>query len=66
MKSLEEKIGSMTIVTELDLSTHSHKEKPQIAKSLLQEIETDKMLEKRVQMLEDRVNEVLLYLHASY
>jgi len=63
MKSLEEKFSPMTIVSELDPSTHSHKEKPWIAKSLLQELETDRTLEKRVQMLEDQVNEVL-YLDA--
>lgn len=64
MKRLEEKFSSMTVVTKLDLSTRLHKEKPWIAKSLLQEMEMEKILEKRIQMLEDHVNEVLLYLDA--
>jgi len=64
MKSLEEKFNSVTVITELDLSTCLHKEKPRIVKSLLHEIETDKVLEKRIQMLEDHINEVLFFLNS--
>lgn len=63
MKKLEEKFSSRTVVTELNLSPRSHptriKEKPRTARSLLQEMETEGTLVKRVQMLEDRLNEVL-------
>jgi len=60
MKSFEDKYNSSTVVTELNLSSHSLQEKPRVARSLLQEMETEGTLVKRVQMLEDRLNGVLL------
>lgn len=66
MAILEEKYNSKALPTEFNLSPRSHPttprsmEKLRTARSLLQEMETKGTLVERVQILEDRLTEVVL------
>lgn len=59
MKNLEDKYNSKTVA---ELSLSPRKEMPPISRSLLLDMEAEGASEKRVQILEDRLNTVRKFL----